>query len=346
MEDLVFYYSQGHEAHNKTDHCEHPERVEVIRRAFEQVGWWEAYPHLAPIPLFREFLEKVHTPAYLHILQDACEQGSALDEDTYTTPASWQLALNTAGGAAAIARKVWSGESKRGIALTRPPGHHATASCGMGYCLINNISVAAEYLLNQPDIYSPKAQKLAIVDLDLHHGNGTQDIFYQRSDVLFISTHQHSIYPWTGSLEETGDGPGEGCTANFPLPPGTGDEGFKVVMDELIVPLLDRYQPQILLIDVGCDPHWRDSHGELMLSAKGYGDLIQRLVKWADQYCAGRIALFLEGGYDLEAGAACLIASTAALIGQPYQDPLGPSPQHESKSWQVMVQAAKDLWKL
>jgi acetoin utilization deacetylase AcuC-like enzyme len=209
----------------------------------------------------------------------------------------------------------------------------------MGFCLLNNIALAAEYLIQVKG-----AQRLAIVDLDLHHGNGTQDIFWRRSDVFFISVHQSPLYPGTGRLDEIGEGPGEGYTANFPLPPGSGDQAFRAFMQSLILPLLDRHEPEMLLVSFGFDPHWRDPLGHLLLSAEVYRELIGSLASWADRRCSGKIALFLEGGYDLEAGAACGQAGAAALLGLPWQDPLGPSPRMEVKSWQAVLQAARTHW--
>jgi len=346
MDDIVFYYPQGHEAHQQPGHPERPERVEAIRQALQDSGWWEMYPQLSPIELSRELLESVHSPDYLQLLQNACQTGASLDMDTYTTPASWQLSLDTAGGAAAIAQQVWEGNSRRGFALTRPPGHHATVDRGMGFCLFNNIALAAEYLIHHPDLHIPNAERLAIIDLDLHHGNGTQDIFWRRGDVLYISTHQSPYYPGTGALQEIGEDSGKDCTANFPLPPFTGDQGFLVVMETLIIPLLDRFSPQMLLVSMGFDPHWRDPLGNLLLSAKGLGELINRLTSWSDQNCEGKIALFLEGGYDLDAGKACSNAAVAALLNLPWQDPLGPSPQPEVSSWEVTVRHAGQIWDL
>jgi acetoin utilization deacetylase AcuC-like enzyme len=344
MDDLVLYYSQGHEKHFEPGHPERPERLEVIRQALQAQGIWDACPHLEPIPLSNEFLSTVHTPAYLAGLQAACNQGARLDMDTYTTCDSWNLALNAAGGAAAVAQAVWSGKARRGLALTRPPGHHATSSRGMGFCLLNNIAIAAQYLIQQPAGEAPAAERLAIVDLDLHHGNGTEEIFYTRSDVFYLSTHQSPLYPGSGFVDEIGEGPGKGYTANFPLPPGTGDRGFQTVMDELILPLLDRYSPQMLLVSVGFDVHWRDPLGSLELSAAGYYDLIASLAGWCDRDCQGRIALVLEGGYDLQAGEACALAWVAALLGQPFADPLGPSPHPERSQWNLTVNAAHQVW--
>ena len=344
MHDLVFYYPEGHEAHYEPGHPERPERIEVIRESLQKAGWWDNYHHLEPTSLSPEFLSSVHNAEYLAALEAACRQGAHLDADTYTTPASWRLAHNAAGGAVAVAVSVWEGKSKKGLALTRPPGHHATSNRGMGFCLLNNIAIAAEYLITGGGDNGTHAQRLAIVDIDLHHGNGTQDIFWNRGDVLYISTHQSPFYPGTGQSRETGTGRGEGLTANFPLPPGTGDLGFRAFMDELIIPILDRFSPQMLLISIGFDPHWRDPLGHLMLSAQGFGSLIRSLVKFADRNCEGRIALFLEGGYDLDAGAACLQAAVAALLDVEWQDYLGPSPRPEGKSWASPLRDAHDIW--
>ena len=341
IHEIVFFYPEGHQAHYEVGHPERPERVERIREALQAGGWWDNYPQLEPVEIPGDVLYTIHDRAYIETLQAASGKGQRLDMDTYTTPASWQIALNAAGGALSTADAVWRGEARRGFALTRPPGHHATASRGMGFCLLNNVALAAEYLLNKQG-----AQRLAIIDLDLHHGNGTQDIFWQRGDVFYISTHQYPHYPGTGNVNEVGGGAGQGNTANFPLSPGSGDEAFAEIMDELIHPLLGRFSPEMLLVSFGFDTHWRDPLGHLQLSASGYASLIERLTAWADENCNGRIALFLEGGYDLEAAAACGSAVVSALLSEEYQDPLGPAPRVEGRSWQVMTRQARDIWRL
>jgi len=341
MVELVLFYPLGHEAHAEPGHPERPERVEAIREALQQAGWWDAFPRQDPFSLPNEVLHAVHAPAYLKRLEGACRRGQRLDADTYTTPASWELAHRAAGGAAAVAAAVWRREARRGFALTRPPGHHATPNRGMGFCLLNNVALAAEHLLQREG-----AQRLAIVDLDLHHGNGTQDAFWERAEVMYVSTHQWPLYPGTGRLEETGDGSGAGTTVNLPLPPGSGDQALQAAMTGVILPLLDRFAPQMILVSAGFDPHWRDPLGHLQLSATGYGELVAALTHWADEHADGRIALFLEGGYDLEAGAACALAAVAALLGETWEDPLGPAPQAEPSGWRAVVQRAREIWGL
>ena len=345
MHDIAYFYPQGHQAHAEPGHPERPERVEAIREALEKQNWWQPYPHLLPLDLADEVLHAIHSPAYLVALDRVCRRGQYFDADTYTTPASWDLALDAAGGAATIAATVWQRLARRGFALTRPPGHHATPGRAMGFCLLNNVALAAEYLIQQEE-----AKRLAIVDLDLHHGNGTQEIFYWRDDVFYISIHQSPLYPGTGTLEETGAGGGEGTTANFPLLPFSGDQAYRTLMDTLILPLLDRFSPEMILVSYGFDPHWSDPLGNLRLSAETYGELIGRLSSWADEYCQGRIALFLEGGYNLQAAKACSLAVVAALLGQPcptkVNEAFGPSPDAESSAWESLVRRARNLWEL
>ena len=341
MQKLALFYPHGHETHAEHGHPERPERVEAIRTALQQIDRWEAFPRLEPLNLPQEILETVHSPDYLAKLKTACAQGQRLDADTYTTPASWNLSLNAAGGAAAVAEAVWLRQASAGFALTRPPGHHATHYRGMGFCLLNNIALAAEYLFQRHF-----AKRLAIFDLDLHHGNGTQDIFWKRGDLLYISMHQYPHYPGTGRIDEVGAVPGEGATANFPMPSMSGDAAYRAVMDALVLPLLTRFAPEMILVSYGFDAHWRDPLGRILLSAETYNHLIASLTAWAGQNCQGRIALFLEGGYNLEAAAACSQGVVAALLGEEWQDPLGPSPYPETDAWKETLNSAKKIWKV
>ena len=336
---LAYFYPTGHEHHASPGHPERPERVEAIVRGLQAAGWWQPYPKLTPLEPPPHVLEAVHTPRHLDFLREASRRGGHVDPDTYLTPQSWELALQAAGGALSVAAAVWQGSVQRGFALTRPPGHHATPSQAMGFCLLNNIALAAEYLLQEHG-----ATRLAIVDIDVHHGNGTQDIFYERGEVLFISVHQWPLYPGTGRLHETGRGAGQNTTLNLPLPPHTGDQGYLAAMRQLILPVLDRFSPQMILVSAGMDAHWRDPLANQLLSAQGYGEMIAHLTRWAGENCRGRIALFLEGGYDLEASSACAQAAVAALLGQPCQDPLGPSPWKARPDWQPIVQQSVEQW--
>lgn len=338
MDEMVYFYPEGHEAHYEIDHPERPERVETIRTALQNVGLWDPYPKIAPLGLSEDLLNSVHSPAYLSLLEMTCRRAGHLDMDTYTTQASWELAHRSAGGAAALVSSIWEGKSKRGFALARPPGHHAMRGQGMGFCLLNNIAIAAQYLI----MYS-HVQRLAIIDLDLHHGNGTQDIFWLRDDVLYISTHQSPFYPGTGHIDDIGAGKGEGWTANYPLPPGSGDIAFITIADELILPLLDRRKPEMILVSYGFDSHWLDPLGQLLLTVDGYGKLIKKLCDWADSNCGGKLGLILEGGYDLNAAQACSVAVVLAMLGKLWVDPY-PCPYNENDGWQYTIKSARSLW--
>ncbi|MEX2161647.1 MAG: histone deacetylase [Anaerolineales bacterium] len=341
MQPIAFFYPHGHAAHAHPAHEESPERVEAIRAAVQQAGYWQSGLQVGAEVLAPAVLAAVHSAAMLDTARRGSQEESSLDADTYMTQASWQLALNAAGGAAALARAVWCGEAACGFALTRPPGHHATPTHSMGFCILNNVALAAESLIQLEG-----AKRIAIVDMDVHHGNGTQDIFYTRGDVLFISTHQHPLYPGTGMLHERGRAAGEGRTANLPLPPFSGDGAFAVAYGELVPALLGRFRPEMILVSAGFDAHWRDPLGNLQVSARGYGEAVRSLRAWAQQNCAGRIALILEGGYDLEAIPASGLAATQALLGEPITDAVGPTPQGEGEDWKAVLGEVKAIWDL
>lgn len=341
MDDLVFFYPEGHEKHYEVGHPERPERVESIRTALEAKEYWDRYPHLEQLPISDEVMHPIHTPDYLLALEEVCKKGIHFDSDTYTTPESWELAHNSAGGAISVARSVWKGEAKRGFSLNRPPGHHATPNRAMGFCLLNNVALAAQYLINVG------ANRIAIIDLDLHHGNGTQDIFYSREDVFYLSTHQYPHYPGSGWLNETGEGPGQMKTANIPLPPFSGDNAFFIVMNEIILPLMDRIKPEMILVSYGFDPHFADPLGNLQLTGDGYGRLIESLVSWADENCNGRISLFLEGGYDLGAAKECTLAVVAALLGEKSSQTAASIAENgEPTTFYSILEQVKLIWEL
>lgn len=342
IDDLVFYYPEAHEKHYEAGHPERPERVESIRISLEEHGYWDPFPKLEPTDLPEQVMLAVHSERYLKALEEVCRKGMHFDADTYTKPESWQLAHNSAGGAISVARHVWNGNAKRGFALTRPPGHHATPNRAMGFCLLNNVALAAQYLITIDG-----ANNLVIIDLDLHHGNGTQDIFYARKDVFYLSTHQYPHYPGTGWLNETGVDQGEMKTANFPLPPYSGDSAFLRVMDEVIIPLLNRVKPEMILVSYGFDPHFADPLGNLQLTGGGYGKLIESLVAWADENCNGRIGLFLEGGYDLGAAKECSLAVVAALLGErSFKQSFNMTTNREPRNFDSILGQVKRLWEI
>ena len=341
MQELVFFYSEGHEAHDWAGQAECAARLESVRRALDGAGLWDRYPHLQTVDLPAAVLHAVHDPKYLEELVDMHAHGEWVDHETYACAGTYQVAIDAAGGSTAVARAVWRQEARRGFALVRPPGHHAYRERGMGFCVLNNAALAAEYLRQEEG-----AQRVAIIDIDVHHGNGTQDIFYQRNDVLYVSMHQFPHYPNSGRPDQIGDGDGVGVTLNVPIPLHTGDRGYAENMQQLVLPMLDRFKPEILLVSAGFDGHWTDPLARQLLTADGYAGLVKSLVDWSDQNCMGRIALILEGGYDLEALGHCALAATQALLGQAWQDPLGASPYPESVEWQDMLIRLKRVWKI
>jgi acetoin utilization deacetylase AcuC-like enzyme len=250
---------------------------------------------------------------------------SWLDPDTYVGPRSFAAAVRAAGAVLTALDSVMQGESENAFALVRPPGHHAVAARAMGFCLFNNVAIAARYASSRYQL-----RRVLIVDFDLHHGNGTQDAFYEESSVLYFSTHQYPYYPGTGHYQETGRGAGEGFTVNVPLPAGVGDEGYDRVFNEVLVPVARRYRPQLILASAGFDAHWADPLGMMLLSVSGYAAMTRTLLMLADELCAGRLVFTLEGGYNLNALAAGVGATFAGLLGDAQAaDPLGPPRQAE-----------------
>jgi acetoin utilization deacetylase AcuC-like enzyme len=293
MDDLVLFYPENHQLHASPNHPERPERIEAIRQELEQAGVWERSKMVGPVNIPEDVLWAIHTQEHTRRIQQASQKGRSIDSDTYVTDASWQLALNAAGGAIAVADAVYTRKARRGFALCRPPGHHATPDRAMGFCLLNNIALAAEYVLQKHS-----AERVAIVDIDLHHGNGTQDIFYLRPQVFFCSIHQYPLYPMTGLISEVGAGEGEGTNLNIPFPPYAGDAARQTAWEMVIAPLLKEFQPEMLLVSAGFDAHWRDPLGHQLATADGYGNLMAQFSAFADQQCEGRLAVFLEGGYQ------------------------------------------------
>lgn len=339
MKDLALFYPENHEQHFSPDHPERPERVEAIRAALKGAGLWESPLQVGPAIIPEEVLFSVHSKAHTQNIEAASRRGGHIDSDTYATAASWKLALNAAGGGIAVAEAVYQREAKRGLALSRPPGHHATQDHAMGFCLLNNIALTAEYILQKTN-----AERIAILDIDLHHGNGTQDIFYNRGDIFFCSIHQYPLYPMTGQANETGRGDGVRKTLNIPFPPYAGDKARAAALDEVILPLFAQFQPDMLLVSAGFDAHWRDPLGHQLATADGYGNLMAKLAAFADAHCDGRLAVLLEGGYDIEGGASSCLALTQAMIGQEWEDPVGPSPLPEDEHWVNRLNQVKVVW--
>ena len=235
------------------------------------------------------------------------------------SPDSYDAALYAAGGVIEATDAVISGKVNSAFALVRPPGHHATATAAMGFCLFNNIAIAARHALKKH-----KIEKVAIIDFDVHHGNGTQEAFDSDPQVLYISTHQYPHYPGSGTIYETGSGAAQGSKVNIPLPAGSGDDEYRQVFEQIIVPATKRFRPELILVSAGYDPHWADHLAMMEVSVTGFAQIARFIKSLADELCQGRIVLTLEGGYNLKAQALAVKATFDILFGNPdIEDPIG-----------------------
>lgn len=334
-----FLYDPCFLDHEFPGHPERPERLAAAVAELERAGLLGRFVAVPARAVTREELLAAHGAAHVDNVRAVTRApDGVLDDDTYTSEGTWQAATGAAGGTIDVVRGVANGAFLRGLALPRPPGHHATADHAMGFCVFNNVAVAARAL---------RPRRVAIVDFDVHHGNGTQDIFYHDPGVLFISTHQAPLYPGTGHLHESGAGPGVGTTINVPLPPGSGDDALLEAHDEVVVPAVRRFAPDILLVSAGFDGHWRDPLAGHAMTLEGYGSLARRLVGLADEVCGGRVVVVLEGGYDLGVLAHGVANVARALLGEPLaDDPIGPHPLGASTHLgdvvaQVLMQAGR-----
>ena len=319
-----YVYDPIYLSHHTGKHPENNKRLEAIISHLEQT---QLICQLTPIKpraaTVEELLLVHHEQHILHIQEVEQKGGGWLDPDTVMSADSYQAALYAAGGAIEASRAVMGGEVASAFALVRPPGHHATTSRAMGFCLFNNLAIAAKYALTKYNL-----ERIAIIDFDVHHGNGTHDTFYDNPRVLYISTHQFPFYPGTGSLEETGGDKAKGTTVNIPLPAGCSDTEYLEVFDEIITPVVRRFSPQLILVSAGYDSHWADGLAMMQVSVTGFARMVRIIKELADQMCNGQLVFTLEGGYNLTALAASVKATFDVLLGNTnIEDPLGKSPR-------------------
>jgi acetoin utilization deacetylase AcuC-like enzyme len=292
---LVLISSQ-HFADHQTPpgHPESPERAEVMDVVASK--WRESGGEVvAPPAAARDQLLRVHDDAYLRRVEGTSGLAVALDPDTYTSPDTYDIALLAAGAAVDAVSRVMAGSPQRALCLVRPPGHHAERNRAMGFCFFNSIGVAAAHACTLG------ASRIAIVDYDVHHGNGTQQMFEEDPSVLYVSMHQSPFYPGTGAADEVGVGDGRGFTVNLPLAAGAVDEDYRAVFAAVALPILRQFEPDLLLVSAGFDAHERDPIAGMRLSSQAFAAMTLDLRAVADECCEGRIVAVTEGGYDLAA---------------------------------------------
>ncbi len=272
----------------------HPESVDRLQPAADLLRRQEELLPLSITPHESSVIDAVHGSDFLQRLRRFAEQGGGdYDADTYVQPGSWSAALEASDAVLSAVDAAFGGGPRKSIVIARPPGHHAETARAMGFCLINQVAVAARYAIDHHH-----AARVAIVDFDVHHGNGSQEIFYEEPDVMFISSHQYPFYPGTGSAGEAGRGRGEGYTRNFPLRAGTGDSAVRSLYETQVYPLLDQFRPDVILVSAGFDGHRDDPLAGLEFIEKTYNQLGSLLAGCAGARCAGRLISYVEGGYN------------------------------------------------
>ena len=287
--------------HDTGEHPERAARLVAIDREITRRGLLDGRPELPFAPASDDAISAVHDPALLAFLTAVADAGGGwITPDTVVRRESVDVARLAAGAGIAMVDAVVAGEIDRGMVLARPPGHHATADEAMGFCLLNTAAIAAAHALARG------IERVAIIDWDVHHGNGTQDIFYDSGSVLYCSLHQSPLYPWTGAAEEAGTGEGVGFTVNVPLPPDTGGEDFLAAFRKRIVPAIDAFVPGLLLVSAGYDAHRDDPIGGMRLTDETFRELMRDTIAIANRSCGGRLGIVLEGGYDVDALARCV----------------------------------------
>lgn len=297
--------------------------------ALERAGILDQVEHCAPTPATVEQLRRAHTPELIEFTRQISLRGGGLLDhgDTYATADTFEAARLAAGACCAMVDQIMGGKADNGFALIRPPGHHAETDRVSGFCIFNNVAVAAR---QAQAVHG--AQRVAIVDFDVHHGNGTQDIFYHDDSVHFTSVHLFApyFYPGIGDWDETGTGRGVGYTVNVPLPPSVGDAGYQRAFEELVIPAIERFRPDLVLVSVGFDAHWLDPLAMSGLSLTGYARLARLLQATAGELCDGRIGFILEGGYHLDVLVNGVTNVFHALLGNAtVLDPYGLMPEPE-----------------
>ena len=329
--------------HDTGSHPENSQRLVAIMSHLEETGLINQATTLSPRAASIEELEMVHSPEYISQVKSKAEKGGGwLDSDTVMCPKSYEVALYAAGGLLTAVEEVMKGNVGSAFALVRPPGHHAIRNRAMGFCIFNNVAIAAKFALANFNL-----NRVLIADFDVHHGNGTQDAFYADPRVLYFSTHQYPFYPGTGWIDEIGTGEGEGFTVNFPMTAGWGDEEYLRAFNEVLVPVARRFEPQLILVSAGFDPHWADSLAMMQVSVTGFAQMVAVLKKLADELCQGRLVFTLEGGYNLQVAASSVKATFDVLLNSlEIVDPLGKSSMRKPEGFDEHIEKIKKIHRI
>lgn len=279
-------------------HPEHPGRIEAVWQVLEKAGLTERMQTMKATPVSDQQILRVHTQEHLNALNMVAGQERMLmfDQDTYALPESPDIARLSAGGIVNAVDAVLSAQVDNALAAVRPPGHHATPSRAMGFCILSNVAIAVRQAQVVHGI-----KRVMVVDYDVHHGNGTQDVFYEDENVLFVSTHQYPFYPGTGAIKDIGIGAGKGATLNIPLRAGHGDSSYKDIYEKVLWPVARRFKPELIIVSAGFDAHHVDPIAMMALSHHGYAYLTRELKAMAKELCGGKIVFAMEGGYDVMA---------------------------------------------
>jgi acetoin utilization deacetylase AcuC-like enzyme len=295
--------------HDTGPHPEQPARIVAIDRALAARDYL-GFERVSSPPVERSVLEAIHPPRHVELIERVAARGGAqIDADTVVSAGSFVAALHAAGGAVSLVDRLLSGSALTGFSLHRPPGHHAETGRAMGFCLFNNVAVAARHALDAHGL-----ERVMVIDWDVHHGNGTNDIFHTEPRVLFCSIHQSPLYPGTGPASDVGSGPGRGFTVNLPVEPGAGDAEFRSLIDHVVVPLARSYAPQLLLVSAGYDAHVDDPLADCRVTDAGYGAMARSLRDLAAQLGIP-VGAVLEGGYALDALARSVVVTMEVLGG-------------------------------
>ncbi len=333
---FVFLEHPSSLEHDTGGHPEQAARITAIHRELDARDWL-GYERVPSPEVDRAVLTAVHVESYVEAIEQfSARGGGAIDPDTLVSPGSFQAALHAAGGAVALVELLLDGEADGGFSAHRPPGHHATRARAMGFCLFNNIAVAAQFALDARGL-----ERVMILDWDVHHGNGTNDIFYRTDRVLFVSIHQWPLYPGTGPASELGSDQGRGFTVNLPVPPGTGDADFRSLVDHVAVPLARDYRPQLVLISAGYDAHRDDPLGEGLVTEEGYAAMTRSMYGVCAEVGAP-LGCVLEGGYALGALGRSVAATMEELRGPEVEQP--DEPVEVTPAAAAAVERIADLW--